>query len=64
MSGSEGSMPAFSGSSLGSNPDINQKYKIGDISKGIASTLQLTKKIYKKIYLQQFIVWQIISRHQ
>jgi hypothetical protein len=49
-------MPAFSGSSLGSNPDIHQKYKIGDISKGIASTLQLTKKIYKKIYLQQFKV--------
>jgi hypothetical protein len=33
------SMPAFSGSSLGSNPDINQKYKIGDISKGVANAL-------------------------
>jgi hypothetical protein len=24
------------GSSLGSNPDISQKYKMGDISKGVA----------------------------
>jgi hypothetical protein len=25
------------GSSLGSNPNISQKYKIGDMSKGVAS---------------------------
>jgi hypothetical protein len=28
-----------SGSSLGLNPDISQKYKMGDISKGVAKTL-------------------------
>jgi hypothetical protein len=27
------------GSYLGSNPDISQKYKMGDISKGVANTL-------------------------
>jgi hypothetical protein len=27
------------GSSLGSNPDITPKYKVGDISKGVANTL-------------------------
>jgi hypothetical protein len=26
------------GSSLGSNPDISQKYKMGDISNGVANT--------------------------
>jgi hypothetical protein len=26
-------------SSLGSNPDISQKYAMGDISKGVANTL-------------------------
>ncbi len=26
-------------SSLGSNPDISQKYKMGDISKGVANTI-------------------------
>ncbi len=32
--------PACYGSSLGSNPDISQKkYKMGDISKGVANTL-------------------------
>jgi hypothetical protein len=34
--GEVGSAPACSGSSLGSNPDISKKYKIGDISKGVA----------------------------
>jgi hypothetical protein len=34
-----GSAPACYGSSLGSNLDIYQKYKIGDISKGVANTL-------------------------
>jgi hypothetical protein len=42
-------MPAYHGSSLGSNPDITQKYKMGDISKGVANTLSPPKKIYKKI---------------
>ncbi len=36
------------GSYLGSNPDISQKYKMSDISKGVANTRQHTKKIYKK----------------
>ncbi len=27
------------GSSLGSNSDISQKYKMGDLSKGVANTL-------------------------
>jgi hypothetical protein len=27
------------GSSLGSNPDVFQKYKMGDISTGVANTL-------------------------
>jgi hypothetical protein len=36
------------GSSLGSNPDISQKCKMGDISKGVANTLQPAKKIYNK----------------
>jgi hypothetical protein len=38
MGGSVGSAPACYGSSLGSNPDISQKYKMGDISKGVANT--------------------------
>jgi hypothetical protein len=29
----------YCSSSLGSNLDISQKYKIGDISKGVANTL-------------------------
>jgi hypothetical protein len=37
------------GSSLGSNPDISQKYKMGDISNGVANTFEAAKKIYKKI---------------
>jgi hypothetical protein len=36
------------GSSLGSNPDISQKYKIGDKSKGVANTIQSAKKYTKK----------------
>jgi hypothetical protein len=34
----------LAGSSLGSNPDISEKYKMGDISKGVANTLQPAKK--------------------
>jgi hypothetical protein len=36
--------PAFYGNSLGSNPDISQKYKMGDIIKGVANTLMPAKK--------------------
>jgi hypothetical protein len=35
-------------SSLGSNPDISQKYKMGDTSKEVANTLA-PQKIYKMV---------------
>jgi hypothetical protein len=35
-------------SSLGSNPDISQKYKMGGISKVVANKLLFAQKIYKK----------------
>jgi hypothetical protein len=38
MGGEVGSEPACYCSSLGSNPDISQKYKTGDISNGVANT--------------------------
>ncbi len=38
MGGKVGSAPDCYGSSMGSNPDIVQKYKMGDISKGVANT--------------------------
>ncbi len=34
-----GIVPACYDSSLGSNPDMSQKFKMGDISKGEANTL-------------------------
>jgi hypothetical protein len=40
-------VPACYGSTLGSNPDISQKYKISDISKVVASTLKPPKKYTK-----------------
>jgi hypothetical protein len=43
-------MPACYGSSLGSNPDISQKHKICDISKGVANTFYPANKIYRKMY--------------
>jgi hypothetical protein len=39
MGGYVGSAPACYGSSLGSNADISQIYKMGDISQGVANTL-------------------------
>jgi hypothetical protein len=39
MGGYVGSAPACYSSFLGSNPDISQKYKMSDISKGVANTL-------------------------
>ncbi len=49
MGGYVGSAPAGNGSSLGSNLDISQKDKMGDISKGVvANTLEPAKK-YTKI---------------
>ncbi len=44
-----GHAPACCGSSLGSNPDISQKYKMGDISKEVANTLWRAKRYTKKI---------------
>ncbi len=37
--------PVCYGSSMGSNPDIFQKYKMGDISEGVANTFWPAKKI-------------------
>ncbi len=53
-----GSAPAcYGGSSLGSNPDIYQKNKMGDISKGVANTLQPAKKKYlTKIIQNNYII--------
>jgi hypothetical protein len=39
------STSACYGSSLGSNLDIFQKYKMGDISEGVAKKKQILKKI-------------------
>jgi hypothetical protein len=39
MGGLVGSAPACYGSSLGSNPDISQKYNVGNKSRGVAVTL-------------------------
>jgi hypothetical protein len=39
MGGLVGSAPVCYGSSLGSNPDISQIYKMGDISKGVTNIL-------------------------
>jgi hypothetical protein len=51
MGGYVGSAPACYSSSLGSNPDISQKYKMGEISKGVAigqHTVRCQKNIRKK----------------
>jgi hypothetical protein len=39
MGGEVGRAPSWYGSSLGSNPDISQKYKMDDISKGVTNIL-------------------------
>ncbi len=39
MGAKVGSATTCSGSSLGSNPDISQNYKMGDIGTGVANTL-------------------------
>jgi hypothetical protein len=46
--------PACYGSSLGSNPDISQKYKMGDISKEVAKKRLAPKKVYKKNYCENW----------
>jgi hypothetical protein len=47
--GGVGSVPAGYSSSLGSNPDIFPKYKIGDISKERQHTLARKKKVFFRI---------------
>jgi hypothetical protein len=44
------------GSTLGSNPDISQKYKMGDISKGVDNTLKPAKKYKKNFFTVDSIV--------
>ncbi len=46
MGGYVGSAPACYDSSLGSNPDISQIYKMGEISKGVANILYSLLKKY------------------
>jgi hypothetical protein len=48
MGGKDGSVPDCYGSSFSSNPDISQKYKIGDISKGVANNTLARQKILNK----------------
>ncbi len=48
MGGYVGSAPACYGSYQGSNPIISQKHKMGDISKGVANTLEPAKKLIIK----------------
>ncbi len=44
----------------GSNPDISQIYKMGDISKGVANTLKsdikinIQKKVFNNVILTKF----------
>jgi hypothetical protein len=70
-----GSAPACYGSSLGSNPDSSQKYKMGDISKGLANTLKAPEnniqknflvKFYcsRKVQVPYFIDWWLLSKRQ
>jgi hypothetical protein len=47
-----GSAPACYGSSLGSNPDISQKYKMGDINKRSGHHTLARQKIKNKMYCQ------------
>jgi hypothetical protein len=55
MGGYIGSAPTCYGSSLGSNPDISQEYKIGHISKGVTKHIVARKKTFKNIRLIFFI---------
>ncbi len=44
-------------SSLCSDPDISKKYKMGDISKGVANTLKPAKRCTKKLYATNTDWW-------
>jgi hypothetical protein len=50
MGGSFDSAPACYGSSLSSNPDIYQKFKMGGISIGVANTLQPARRNMQNNY--------------
>ncbi len=54
-----GSVPACYGNSLGlgSNSDIYQKYKMGDIRKGVA-TKKYPKKLNKKLIYKDWKWWR------
>jgi hypothetical protein len=61
MGGLVGSAPSCCGSSLGPNPDISQKYKMGNISKGVAkkegkSTYQLPIKSSQDAFDKRIIL--------
>ncbi len=51
--------PACYGSSLGSNPFLSQKYKMGDISKEVTNTLQPAKKYRKKYMCRSKLCWYL-----
>ncbi len=51
-----GSAPACYANSLGSNPDITQKYKMGDICKGVANTLYIVRQKIKKSFGLPFLL--------
>ena len=58
MGGYVDSAPACYGSSLGSNPDNSQKYKMGDISKGLANPpKKYTKKFTHALLQTCSLIW-------
>jgi hypothetical protein len=50
IGGSVSSALACCGIFLGPNPDISPKYKVGDVSKGVANTLLPAQKNIQKKY--------------
>jgi hypothetical protein len=44
-------LPTCYGSSLGSNSDISQIYKMGDITKGMANTLAHQNNIQQRVWI-------------
>jgi hypothetical protein len=54
-----GNAPACYGSSLGSNPDISQKHKMGDIRKGVANTHSTKKNVWR---LCEQNIWNICEQ--
>jgi hypothetical protein len=54
MGGLVGSAPICYGSSLGSNLDISQKYKMGDMTKEWPTHSSPAKNIQKKNYIKKY----------